>query len=132
MKLFDAVGKDHEEFKLRLNKDKDVELAQIRVQADIASSQATVARRSAQDTRRSTSSAAKGSSSTASPARSPPAKPSTGSSKTATRSTDVKETFFNGDPEYFHTQVAGYIDRFGLTSEDVKNLSVGRRADADG
>ena len=42
MKLFDAVGKEHEEFKLRLNKDKEIELAPIRVQAEIASSQALV------------------------------------------------------------------------------------------
>ncbi len=42
MKLFDAVGKEHEEFKLRLNKDKEIELAQIHVQAEIAGSQATV------------------------------------------------------------------------------------------
>ncbi len=37
---------------------------------------------------------------------------------------DVKETFFNGDAEYFHSQVRSYIDRFGLTSDDVKNMSV--------
>jgi hypothetical protein len=37
---------------------------------------------------------------------------------------DVKETFFNGDAEHFHTQLKGYIDRFGLTSEDLKNLTV--------
>ena len=29
MKLFDGVGKEHEEFKLRLNKDKDIEIAAI-------------------------------------------------------------------------------------------------------
>jgi hypothetical protein len=42
----------------------------------------------------------------------------------STTLTDVKETFFNGDPEYFHTQLRGFVDRFGLTSEDVKNLTV--------
>ena len=36
----------------------------------------------------------------------------------------MKDTFFNGDPEQFHTQLQGYIDRFGLTSEDVKNLTI--------
>ena len=36
----------------------------------------------------------------------------------------MKETFFNGDPEYFHTQLRSFVDRFGLTSEDVKNLTV--------
>jgi len=37
---------------------------------------------------------------------------------------DIKDTFFNGDPEHFHTQLQGFIDRFGLTSEDVKNLTI--------
>ena len=40
MKLFDGVGREHEEFKLNLNKDKEVQLAQIHVQKDIAASQA--------------------------------------------------------------------------------------------
>lgn len=42
MKKFDEVGKEHEEFKLKLNKDKDVELAGINIQKDIAEAQASV------------------------------------------------------------------------------------------
>ena len=42
MKLFDGVGREHEEFKLRLNKDKDIELAAIDGQTDIAEAQAEV------------------------------------------------------------------------------------------
>jgi uncharacterized membrane protein YqiK len=42
MKVLDLVGKDHEEFKLRLNKDKEVELAQINIQEAIAKAQAEV------------------------------------------------------------------------------------------
>ena len=42
MKVFDAVGKEHEEFKLRLNKDKEIELAMISIQKDIAAQQAAV------------------------------------------------------------------------------------------
>ena len=38
--------------------------------------------------------------------------------------TDVKETFFNSDPEYFRKQVKSWIDQFGITSEDLKNLGV--------
>ncbi|MFT4548487.1 MAG: flotillin, partial [Verrucomicrobiales bacterium] len=38
--------------------------------------------------------------------------------------TDVKETFFNGDPEYFKGQIKNWIDDFGITSEDMKNLSI--------
>src|SRR5690606_23446209 len=42
MKKLDGVGKDHEEFKLRLDKEKSVELAQISIQKDIADAQAEV------------------------------------------------------------------------------------------
>jgi len=123
MKLFDAVGKEHEEFKLRLNKDKEVELAAIRVQADISNSQATVV-----------GEALKHASIEIIGGESQFFDRITGAitqakavdrlvQKSATL-TDVKDTFFNGDPEHFHQQVQGFIDRFGLTSEDVKNLTV--------
>jgi uncharacterized membrane protein YqiK len=123
MKLFDAVGKEHEEFKLRLNKDKEVELAQIRVQADIASSQASVVGEALKTAKidivggdiqffdRITGAISAG-------------KAFDRLVDNSLAITDVKDTFFNGDPEYFHSQVRSYIDRFGLTSEDVKNLSV--------
>lgn len=39
MKLFDGVGREHEEFKLSLNKEKEIELEQIRVRAQIAEQQ---------------------------------------------------------------------------------------------
>jgi len=42
MKLLDTVGKDHEEFKLKLEKDKQVELAQINIQVSIANAQASI------------------------------------------------------------------------------------------
>jgi len=42
MKKLDSVGKEHEEFKLRLNKDKEVELAKINVSGDVARSQAEI------------------------------------------------------------------------------------------
>lgn len=42
MKKLDAVGKEHEEFKLTLNKDKEIALAQINIQKDIADAQANV------------------------------------------------------------------------------------------
>ncbi|MFL5343386.1 MAG: hypothetical protein ACJ8AT_01255 [Hyalangium sp.] len=42
MKALDGVGKDHEEFRLRLQKDRDVQLESIRVRKDIAESQAKV------------------------------------------------------------------------------------------
>ncbi|KAA5533850.1 flotillin family protein [Paenimyroides baculatum] len=42
MKKLDGVGKEHEEFKLQLQKEKEVELAHIDIQKDIASAQASV------------------------------------------------------------------------------------------
>lgn len=42
MKKLDAVGKDHEEFKILVKKDLDIALAQVNIQKDIAQSQADV------------------------------------------------------------------------------------------
>jgi len=42
MKQLDGVGKEHEEFKLKLDKEMQVEMAQIHIQKDIADAQATV------------------------------------------------------------------------------------------
>lgn len=42
MKKLDGVGKDHEEFKLRLDKDKVIALAEINVQKDVAQAQSVV------------------------------------------------------------------------------------------
>lgn len=42
MKKLDGVGKEHEEFKLRLNKDLEVDLANINIQKEIADAQAQV------------------------------------------------------------------------------------------
>src|SRR5690606_15257043 len=42
MKILNEAGQSHEEFKLQLQKEKDVELAQINIQKDIAAAQAEV------------------------------------------------------------------------------------------
>lgn len=42
MKILNEAGQSHEEFKLQLNKEKEVELAQINIQKDIATAQADV------------------------------------------------------------------------------------------
>lgn len=42
MKQLDGVGKEHEEFKLQLQKERDIELAHINIQKDIAGAQAAV------------------------------------------------------------------------------------------
>ena len=123
MKLFEEAGQDHEEFKLELDKAKTIELAEIDVQRQVAEQQAVVIGEALKQAKidivggeseffnQITSAVTKG--------------------KVADRIvdnskvlTDVKETFFNGDPEYFKSQIASWIDQFGIETEDVKNLTV--------
>lgn len=123
MKLLEEAGRAHEEFKLNLDKDKAVALAEINIQKDIAAAQASVlgeAMKSAKveiiggETQffdRITS--------------------AIGTARAVDRMvegsrtlTDVKETFFNGDPDYFKAQLKGLVDQFGLTAEDTKNLTI--------
>ena len=123
MKIFDGVGREHEEFKLRLNKDRDIELAGINVQKDIAEQQANVLGEALKQAKidivggdgqffdKIVNSIANGKS----------VDRMTDNSKVLT---DIKDTFFNGDPDYFRTQFAKWIKQFGVSSEDVRNLSI--------
>ncbi len=123
MKIFDQAGKGHEEFKLKLNKDKEVELAAITIRKDIAEAQASVIRSGLEKANidivggesmffdKIVGAITQG--------------------KTVDRIVensdvlnDIKNTFFNGDPEYFKTQLAGFISKFGMSSEDIKNLTI--------
>ncbi len=123
MKLFDGVGKEHEEFKLKLHKEKDVEIAGIDAQRQIAEAQAQMV---AESLKSANIDIVGGDSKFFD---------SIVNSITAGKQvdrivdnsevlTDVKETFFNGDPAQFKAEINRYIDMFGVTSEDVKNLSV--------
>ena len=124
MKLFEEAGQDHEEFKLELEKEKAVELAEIDVQRQIAEQQAVVVGEALKSANidivggetqffdRITNAITTG--------------------KAVDRTVDnsrvlgdVKETFFNGDPEYYKEQIASWIDQYGIETEDIKNLSVG-------
>lgn len=123
MKLFDGVGREHEEFKLRLNKDRDIELAEIRARQEIAGRQAEVLGEAMKHARidivggetqffdRLVSAVAGG-------------KAVDRLVQSSTTLSDVKQTFFNSDPEHFQTQLKTFVQRFGLTSEDLKNLSI--------
>ena len=123
MKLFDGVGKEHEEFKLRLNKEKDVELQAIDAQRQIAEAQAKLIAESLTNAnidivggdnqffQSIINSITAG-------------KQVDRLVDNSTVLSDVKKTFFTGDPQQFKDEVARYIDMFGVTSEDMKNLSV--------
>lgn len=123
MKLFEEAGQDHEEFKLELEKDKTIELAQIDVQRQIAEQQAIVIGEALKHSKidivggeteffdRITRAITTG--------------------KVVDRTVensqvlgDVKDTFFNGDPDYFKAQISTWIQDFGMSTEDLKNLSV--------
>lgn len=123
MKLLEEAGKEHEEFKLRLEKEKAVELAQINIQAEIAAAQAGVlgeAMKSAKieiiggeaqffDRIANAVSAGRAVDRAVQNSR---------------VLSDVKETFFNGDPEFFKAQLKQWAGQFGITSDDVKNYTV--------
>ncbi len=123
MKLFEEAGQDHEEFKLELEKDKAIELAQIDVQRQIAEQQALVIGEALKSAKidivggetqffdRITRAITTGKAVDRAVANSQVLN-------------DVKETFFNGDPEYFKSQLESWIQDFGVASEDMKNLSV--------
>ena len=123
MKELDGVGKDHEEFKLRLEKEKDIEIAAIDAQKAISGEQAEVLGEALKSARidivggdgeffDQLTTAVKG-------------------GKAIDRfvynsevATDVKNTFFNGDPQHFKDNLKGLIEQFNLSSGEIKDLSV--------
>lgn len=123
MKLFDGVGREHEEFKLRLNKDLELELATVNVQKDIAAEQARTVGEALKSANidivggdsdffdkivRSVSNG----------------KALDSFVRNSALATDVTNTLFTGDPEAFTNQLKTFAGRFGMTSEDLKNISV--------
>jgi uncharacterized membrane protein YqiK len=123
MKLFDGVGRDHEEFKLRLNKDKAIEIAGIDAQRDIADAQATIVGEALKQARidivggditffdRIVDSVKAG-------------KAIDRLVHNSETLTDVKNTFFNGNPDYFRDKVQQLVEEFNLSTDDVKDLSI--------
>ncbi|XZE22317.1 flotillin family protein [Pirellulaceae bacterium SH449] len=123
MKEFDSVGKDHEEFKLRLEKDKQIEIAAIHAQQHIAESQAAVISEALKTAKidivggdgqffDQIATAVKGGKSIDRFVL---------SSQVAT---DVKETFFTGSPDQFKERLGALLDQFHVNASDLKDLSV--------
>lgn len=123
MKELDGVGKEHEEFKLRLDKDKQIEIAAISAQKDIAGEQAVVMSEALKAAKidivggdgeffDQISSAVKGGKAI---------DRFVYNSKVAT---DVKNTFFQGDPDHFKKSLASVVEQFNLSSGEIKDLSV--------
>lgn len=123
MKKLDGVGKEHEEFKLKLEKEKDVEIAAIQAQREIAEAQAGVVGEALRSARidivggdgtffDQITTAVKG-------------------GKAIDRfvynsrvATDIKDTFFDGNPEYLREKLMGLVEQFNLSTDDIKDLSI--------
>ena len=123
MKQLDSVGKEHEEFKLKLEKEKDVEIAAINAQRGIAESQAGVMGEALRAARidivggdgeffEQITNAVKG-------------------GKAIDRfvynsrvATDIKDTFFDGNADYFRDQLGELMKQFNLDADSVKDLSI--------
>ena len=123
MKLFDSVGKEHEEFKLKLNKEKEIEIAAIHTQKDIAEAQSNIVGEALKTARIDIV----GGESTFFNQIVDAVKAGKSVDRFIHNSetmTDIKQTFFNGDPDYFRNKLTDFAGQFNMSFEDVKDLSV--------
>jgi len=123
MKLFDGVGREHEEFKLRLNKDKEIEIAAITTQREIAEAQAGIVGEALKSARIDIV----GGESTFFDKIVDSIKAGKSVDRFVHNSevlTDVKNSFFNGNPDYFREKLQDFASQFNMSFEDVKDLSV--------
>ena len=123
MKLLHQAGQQHEEFKLRLHKERDVELAAIQVQRDVAQANAQVVSEALKTAKIDIVGGEND--------FFEKVVRSIGTGKSVDRMvqnsatlSDIKSTFFNGDPEHFKTQLRQWVGDFGIRTEDLKNLTV--------
>jgi uncharacterized membrane protein YqiK len=123
MKLFDEASKGHEEFRLRLEKEKEVEIESLRVNNEIAKYQAMTVGAALKSANIDIVGG--------DAAFFDKIVGAVGNGKSVDRMvegsrvlSDVRHTFFNGNSEYFRTQLQGFVSQFGMDSEDLKNLSI--------
>ncbi len=117
------MGKDHEEFKLRLNKDRDIELAEINIRKDIAQEQAKIVSEGLKSAKieivggenrffeRLVNSITTG-------------KSVDGMVSHSKVLGDVRNALIGPDAEAAKSQICKCISQFGLSTEDVKNLTI--------
>jgi hypothetical protein len=123
MKLLHDAGQQHEEFRLKLNKQREVELAAIQIQKDIAQANALIVSEALKNAKIDIVGGENDFFDKIVKA--------VGNGKSVDRLidnshalTDVKNTFFNGDSDSFKTQLRQWISDFGIKTEDIKNLSI--------
>jgi uncharacterized membrane protein YqiK len=123
MKLLQAASQQHEEFRLKLAKERDVDLAALHVQKDIAAANASVV---AEALKHANIDIVGGENDffekiVRAVGHGKSVDRLVGNSQTLS---DIKNTFFNGEPEFFKTQLAQWVKDFGIKTEDLKNLTV--------
>jgi len=124
MKLLHEAGQQHEEFRLRLNKERDVELAAIEVDRHIASAHSELVGEALKHAKidivggendffeKIVRSVGRGKSVDRMFANS-------------STLTQVRDTFFaDGSPEEFKARLSQWVADFGISSEDLKNLTI--------
>ena len=123
MKLLDGVGREHEEFKLELEKAKEVEIAEIESRVKVAAEQARLVAEGLKSANidivggendffeKIVNSISNGKA----------VDRLVGNSDVLT---DVKSTFFNGDGKNFEAKLKELVHRFNVNTDDVKNLSI--------
>jgi len=123
MKLLHEAGQQHEEFRLRLAKDRDVELEAIRVQESIAASHSVLVGEALKNAKIDIVGGENDFFEKIVRA--------VGSGKSVDRTidnsrtlTEAKNALFGGDSAKLKSQLRQWVQDFGLTSEDLKNLSV--------
>lgn len=126
MKKLDGVGKEHEEFKLRLNKELQVDLAEINIQKDIADAQASVIGEALK--------AAKidivGGETMFFDQIVGQITKAKGFDRLVNHSeniTEIKESILgdgNNEGGNLLEKIKGFADKYGISSEDIKNLTV--------
>jgi len=122
MKKLNDAGKDHEEFRLTLAKEKEVELAQISIQKDIAQAQAGVLA----EAFKSAKIDIVGGDNTFFDNVIRQVSAGKGLDKFISHSENaqlVKENLL-GDGENLISKVMGMVDKYNISSEDIKNMSI--------
>ncbi len=123
MKELDTVGREHEEFKLRLEKEKSIDMAAIDAQRDVAVQQSVVISEALKTARidivggdgqffQQISAAVQGGKAI---------DRFVGNSRVVS---DIKETFFSGDADHFHDSVQKLVGSLNLSANDLRDLSI--------
>ncbi len=123
MKLFDTVGKDHEEFKLRLELEKDIKLAELDMHTKVAVERADIVGEALKSANidiiggestffdKITGAVAQG-------------RAIDGMVNESSVLTDVREALFDTDAEVVKAKIKSLTGRFGVDTNDIKNLSI--------